>query len=123
MFGRSEYSCEQHRIKAIHLPIKDKARIKGDRAEMVEDYLERRFARVVMSLWGREVNDIPKLFIRRTSRAVRWPAVMPESEVEGSGPGKPHNPYEDDIILVFKLEPAVLNTLNLGIRVSKKESA
>jgi hypothetical protein len=36
--------------------MKDKAKIKGDRAEMAEDELERRFARVVMSPgpWGRE---------------------------------------------------------------------
>jgi hypothetical protein len=44
---------------------------------------------------------------------------MPDSdcEVKGRGAGKPHNPYEDDIqvVLVFKLEPAVLNTLNLGM--------
>lgn len=98
------------RIKAIHLPMKDKAKIKGDRAEMVEDELERRFARVVMSPWGREESDIPKPSIRKTSRGA---VVMPDGEVEGSGPGKPHNPYEDDIVLV--LEPAVLNTLSLGM--------
>jgi hypothetical protein len=98
------------RIKAIHLPMKDKAKIKGDRVEMVEDELERRFARVVMSPWGREESDIPKPSIRKTSRGA---VVMPDGEVEGSGPGKPHNPYEDDIVLV--LEPAVLNTLSLGM--------
>lgn len=98
------------RIKAIHLPPKDKAKIKGDTAEMVEDELERRFARVVMSPWGREENDIPKPFIRKTSRGA---VVMPDGEVEGSGPGKPHNPYEDDIVLV--LEPTVLDTLSLGM--------
>lgn len=98
------------RIKAIHLPPKDKAKIKGDAAEMVEDELERRFARVVMSPWGREESDIPKPSIRKTSRGA---VIMPDGEVEGSGTGKPHNPYEDDIVLV--LEPAVLDTLSLGM--------
>ncbi|KAG2066082.1 hypothetical protein BDR04DRAFT_1107344 [Suillus decipiens] len=98
------------RIKAIHLPPKDKAKIKGDAAEMVEDELERRFARVVMSPWGREESDIPMPSIRKTSRGA---VIMPDGEVKGSGTGKPHNPYEDDIILV--LEPAVLDTLGLGM--------
>ncbi|KAG1720267.1 uncharacterized protein EDB91DRAFT_1178270 [Suillus paluster] len=98
------------RIKAIHPPPKDKAKIKGDTAEMVEDELERRFARVVMSPWGREESDIVKPSIRKTSRGA---VVMPDGEVEGSGPGKPHNPYEDDIVLA--VEPAVLDMLSLGM--------
>jgi hypothetical protein len=98
------------RIKAIHLPLKDKAKIRADPAEMVEDELERRFARVVMSPWGREENDIPKPSIRRTSRGT---VVMPDGEVEGNGTGKPHNPYQDDIVLV--VQPAVLDTLSLGM--------
>ncbi|KAG0698703.1 hypothetical protein DFH29DRAFT_940358 [Suillus ampliporus] len=98
------------RIKAIHPPPKDKAKIKGDTAEMVEDELERRFARVVMSPWGREESDIVKPSIRKTSRGA---VVMPDGEIEGSGPGKPHNPSEDDIVLV--VEPAVLDTLSLGM--------
>ncbi|KAG1844950.1 hypothetical protein DFJ58DRAFT_801710 [Suillus subalutaceus] len=98
------------RIKAIHLPPKDKAKIKANAAGMVEDELERRFARVVMSPWGREESDIPKPSIRKTSRGV---VVMPDGEVEGDGSGKPHNPYEDDIVLV--VEPAVLDTLSLGM--------
>ncbi|KAG1877423.1 hypothetical protein F4604DRAFT_1757510 [Suillus subluteus] len=98
------------RIKAIHLPPKDKAKIKANAAGMVEDELERRFARVVMSPWGREESDIPKPSIRKTSRGV---VVMPDGEVEGNGSGKPHNPYEDDIVLV--VEPAVLDTLSLGM--------
>ncbi|KAG1735457.1 hypothetical protein EDB19DRAFT_1724597 [Suillus lakei] len=98
------------RIRAIHPPPKDKAKIKGDTAEMVEDELERRFARVVMSPWGREESDIPKPSIRKTSRGA---VVMPDGEVEGSGSGKPHNPYEDDIVLV--VEPAALDTLSLGM--------
>lgn len=98
------------RVKAIHLPPKDKAKIKANAAETVEDELERRFARVVMSPWGREESDIPKPSIRKTSRGV---VVMPDGEVEGNGSGKPHNPYEDDIVLV--VEPAVLDTLSLGM--------
>jgi len=98
------------RIKAIHPPQKDKAKIKGDSAEMVEDELERRFARVVMSPWGREECDIPSPIIRKTSRGV---VVTPNGEVEGSGSGKPHNPYEDDIVLV--VEPATLDKLSIGM--------
>jgi hypothetical protein len=98
------------RIKAIHPPPKDKAKIKDDSAEMVEDELERRFARIVMGPWGREECDIPSPSIRKTSRGA---VIMPNGEVEGSGPGKPHNPYEDDIVLV--VEPSVLNRLSLGM--------
>lgn len=98
------------RIKAIHPPPKDKANIKGDSAEMVEDELERRFARIVMSPWGREECDIPSPSIRKTSRGV---VIMPNGEVEGSGSGKPHDPYKDDI--VFVVEPAVLDKLSLGM--------
>ncbi|OAX42062.1 hypothetical protein K503DRAFT_684123 [Rhizopogon vinicolor AM-OR11-026] len=98
------------RIKAIHPPPKDKAKIKGDSAEMVEDELERRFARIVMGPWGREECDIPSPSIRKTSRGA---VVLPNGEIEGSGPGKPHNPYEDDIVLV--VVPAVLDNLSLGM--------
>jgi hypothetical protein len=40
---------------------------------------------------------------------------MPDGDVEsGSRPGNPQGyPCENDIVQVFKLEPAVLNTLNL----------
>ncbi|KAG2343747.1 hypothetical protein BDR05DRAFT_947864 [Suillus weaverae] len=38
--------------------------------------------------------------------------VMPAGKVEGSGPGKPHNPYADDIVLF--VEPAVLDTPRPG---------
>jgi hypothetical protein len=36
---------------------------------MVEDELEWRFVRVVMSPWGREDSDISKPSIRKTSRS------------------------------------------------------
>lgn len=98
------------RIKAIHPPPIAKAKIKGDSAEMVEDELERRFARIVMCPWGREECDIPNPSIRKTSRGT---VVMPNGDIEGSGPGKPHNPYKDDIVLV--VEPAMVDKLSLGM--------
>ncbi|KAG1762175.1 hypothetical protein EDD22DRAFT_1028884 [Suillus occidentalis] len=44
---------------------------------------------------GREESDIPKPSIHKTSHGA---VVMPDGEVEGSKPGKPHNPYEDSIV-------------------------
>jgi hypothetical protein len=38
---------------------------------------------------------------------------MDDGEIESNGPSKPHNLYEDDIVLV--VEPAILDTLSLGM--------
>ncbi|KAG1720605.1 uncharacterized protein EDB91DRAFT_1088761 [Suillus paluster] len=95
-----------HRIKVIHLPPKDKARIKGDTAEMVEDELERIFVRVVMSQWA---SHSIFLLIPRYSGYARWRGLKAAS-------GETHTIHiKTDTILV--LEPAILNTslLSLGL--------
>ena len=97
----------------IHPPPKDKVRIKGDTAAMVEDELERISVWVfiaVLDTLGLAGDVLAHPTAQQLCLMVRF---------EGSEYANPHNPYEDNTVLV--LEPAVLNLLSLGLCIGKHD--